>query len=454
MGIRKTVEEAIRLYRLIEPGQGMVAAVSGGADSVALVLCLHSLAPELGFSLYAAHLHHGIRGASADEDMAFVEALCRRLSIPLYAKKADVPALAKAAGQGLEEAGREARYAFLEEARLHFGASRVALAHHLDDQAESMLLHLFRGSGLAGLCGMRAQRGAIIRPLLLARREDIEAYLAAQNQPWRLDETNLLAENGVRNRLRLELLPYIEKNINPEIIPALAGSAELLTLDEDYLLARAREELDAARRGPGYARARLHALPPALRSRALRLAFGEAAGAQKDVEKRHIALLTQLLQARTGAHLDLPGVAADIAYEHLILTPASEGPEQPFFRLPLAHEGETETPLGVFTVEAYEGPLIKDPSIAIMDADKLPEDVWVRPRRPGDRFFLLGAPGQKKLKAFFIDRKVPRAEREMPIVFCGECALFVPGFGISEGVKVDAATRRMLRVTYRANQLD
>ncbi|MEA4970729.1 MAG: tRNA lysidine(34) synthetase TilS [Candidatus Pelethousia sp.] len=452
MGIRKTAEKAIRLYRLIESGQGVVAAVSGGADSVALLLCLHSLAPELGFSLYAAHLHHGIRGASADEDMAFVEALCERLSIPLYVQKRDVPALAEAAGQGLEEAGREARYAFLEEARLHFGASRIALAHHLDDQAESVLLHLFRGSGLAGLCGMRARRCDIIRPLLFARREDIEAYLADQGQPWRADETNLLVENGTRNRLRLELLPYIQKNINPEIVSSLAGSAELLALDEDYLFARAREELDAARRGPGYDRALLHALPPALRGRALRLALAQAAGVQKDVEKRHIALLTKLLEARTGAHLDLPGAAADIVYENLILTPARAEREQPFFRLPLALEGETETPMGVFTAEAYEGPLIKDPAIAIMDADKLPEDMWVRPRRPGDRFFLLGAPGQKKLKAFFIDRKVPRAEREIPIVFCGENALFVPGFGISEGVKVDAATRRMLRVTYRVNQ--
>ena len=452
MDIRNSAEQAIRLHRLIEPGQGIVAAVSGGADSVALLLCLHSLAPKLGFSLYAAHLHHGIRGASAEEDMAFVEGLCEKLRIPLYARRMDVPALAKEVGKGLEEAGREARYAFLEEARQHFGADRIALAHHLDDQAESILLHLFRGSGLAGLCGMRAKRDHLIRPLLFVRRQDIEAYLREMGQPWRVDDTNLCIETGTRNRLRLEVLPYIKNNINTEIVPALAASAELLALDEEYLLTRAREELAAARRNPGYDRAYIHALHPALRSRVLRLAICEATGELKDVEKRHIALLTQLLTARTGAHLDLPGAAADVVYDNLILSPKRVGQEQDFFRLPLALSGETQTPRGIFHVEAYEGPLIKDPSIAIVDADKLADDLWVRPRQPGDRFFPVGAPGKKKLKEFFIDRKVPRNERDMPIVFYGQYALFVPGFGISEGVKVDAATQRMLRVTYRANQ--
>lgn len=453
MEILKAAEEAIGLHRLIEPGQGVVAAVSGGADSVALLLCLHTLAPRLGFSIFAAHLHHGIRGVAADEDLAFVEALCKRLSVPLYAQRADVPTLAKAAGQGLEEAGREARYAFFEEARLFFGAARVALAHHMDDQAESLLLHLFRGSGLAGLCGMRYMRGAIIRPLLSLRRQDMEAYLAGLGQTWRTDETNLSPGAGNRNRLRLELFPYIEKNINKEVVFALAGSASLLAQDEDYLLARGREELEAARNGRGYDRARLYALPPALRSRALRLALGEA-GAERNLERRHIALLTELLEARTGAHLDLPGATADISYENLLLSPAAGPGEQPFFRLPLRLNGHTETPAGAFSAEAYEGPLVKDPAVAILDADKLPKDLWVRPRQNGDRFYPLGGPGHKKLKDFFIDRKAPRALREGPMVFSGKDALFVPGFGIAEDVKVDGTTRRMLRVTYQANHVD
>lgn len=451
MDVPKAAEEALRLHRLIEPGQGVIAAVSGGADSVALLLCLHSLGPKLGFSLFAAHLHHGIRSASADGDLDFVRALCHRLGVPLYAKRADVPGLAKAAGQGLEEAGREARYAFLEEARQHFGADCIALAHHADDQAESILLHLFRGSGRSGLVGMRFQRGPLIRPLLGVRRQDIETYLTGLGQPWRTDETNLLAETCGRNRLRLELLPYIEENINPAVVSALTSAAALMAEDEEYLLSCAQRELDAARTDRGYDRARLFALPPALRSRCLRLALGEA-GAQKDVERKHIALLTRLLTARTGAHLDLPGAKADISYESLLLSPALQEAERPFFCLPLALEGDTETPWGVFRVCAYEGPLVKDPAVAIWDADKLGADLWVRPRRPGDRFFPLGAPGQKKLKDFFIDKKAPRDLREGPMVFDGINALFVPGFGIAQSVKVDETTRRKLRVTYQQNQ--
>lgn len=447
MDVCKAAEEAIRANRLIGPGQGVVAAVSGGADSVALLMCLHALAPRLGFTLYAAHLHHGIRGESANEDQSFTQALCQRLGVPFYTARADVPALAKALGQSLEEAGREARHAFLEEARLHFGAERIALAHHLDDQAESLLLHLFRGSGLAGLCGMRAARGALIRPLLGVRRQDIESYLLAEGQPWRTDETNFSAEAGTRNRLRLELLPYVEHRLNPNAARALAGTAQLLAQDEDFLLALAQKELSAARNARGYDRARLFALAPALRSRALRLALAEA-GAKRDVERRHVDMLTNLLSAGTGAHLDLPGVLADISYESLLLSPAREKSARPAFCLPLSLNGETQTPLGVFFVSAYDGPLARDPAVAILDADKLPAELWVRPRQPGDRFFPLGAPGHKKLKDFLIDRKVPRELREGPMVFNGTNVLFAPGLGISEEVKTDEATRRRLRVTY------
>ena len=451
LDVLKAAEEAILLHRLIEPGQGVVAAVSGGADSVALLLCLNTLAPSVGFSLFAAHLHHGIRGESADQDLCFVKELCERLCIPLYINRADVPALAKAAGTGLEEAGRQARYAFLEEARLHFGSTRIALAHHCDDQAESILLHLFRGSGLSGLCGMRFERNGLIRPFLNVRRQDIEAYLVEKGQTWRTDETNLLAETGERNRLRLELLPYIEKNINPGVVPALSGTAALLEEDEDYLLDRATEALSSARRDRGYDRATLYSLPPAIRSRCLRLAMAEA-GANKDVERRHIDLLTALLAARTGSHLDLPGIKADISYESLLLSPAGDYNEQPFFRIPLSLSGETETPAGVFSVSPYDGPLIKDSAIAIIDEHKLPEELWVRPRQNGDRFYPLGSPGQKKLKDFFIDKKVPRPVREGPMVFSGENALFVPGFGIAESIKVDGSTKRMLRIMYNANK--
>lgn len=447
MDLEQKARAAILAHGLLEPGQGVVAAVSGGADSVALLLCLSALAPELGFRLYAAHLHHGIRTA-ADGDLEFVERLCARLGVALHTGRADVPELAKETGLGLEAAGREARYAFLEEARARFGAARVAVAHHGDDQAETVLLHLLRGSGLKGLCGMQYKRGPVIRPLLGAGRGEIEAYLKGRNQPWRTDETNLSPAAGARNRIRLEIMPCVEAHINPGARAALCRAAALLQADEAYLCGQAREALEAARLPRGYSREKLAALPPALRGRALGLALTEA-GAGQDVERRHIEGLEALLGAKTGAHLDLPGMGADIVYEAVVFSPAA--PAAMAFCAPLALAGATRTPLGEFYAAPYAGPLILDPGVAIMDADKLPPGLAARPRRPGDTFFPLGAPGRKKLKAFFIDKKVPRPLREGPILFSGSEAVFVPGYGIAETVKVDAATRRMLRVDYKPN---
>jgi len=177
--LTQKAREAIIGQRLIPPGAGVLAGVSGGADSVALLHVLHRLGGELGFTLRAAHLHHGIRGAEADGDEEFVRKLCAGLGVELTAERADIPALAQERGHTLEQAAREARYAFFRRVMADTGAVRVAVAHHMEDQAESLLLHLIRGSGLKGLTAMQPRRGEVIRPFLTVRRGEIEAYLAA-----------------------------------------------------------------------------------------------------------------------------------------------------------------------------------------------------------------------------------------------------------------------------------
>ena len=442
---------AIRDHGLIEEGQRVVAGVSGGADSVALLLCLAQLAPRLGFSLCVAHLNHGIRGAAAEADMAFVAELCKEHNLPFFAGRADAPGLARARGRGLEEAARHARFAFLEEARRHFQGDKIALAHHMEDQAETVLLHLFRGSGLTGLCGMAYAQGAVIRPLLGCHRRDIEAFLAAQGQPFCTDASNAQAEAALRNRVRLELLPYLAARFNPEVVEALCRTAALAGTDAAYLQAQAVQALAAARRADGYDCAALAALPEALRSRALALALEERGG--RDLCQTHIRLLESLLQAPTGSHLDLPGVRADREYGLLRLCPARQAPPAaPAFCLPLNLSGDTETPWGVFQAAPYSGPLLRDPFRAVLDMDKLPACLEVRPRQPGDTFYPLGAPGRKKLKDFLIDKKVPRPQRGGPMIFAGSRAVFLPGYGISEEVKVDSGTRRMLLITYKKSE--
>ncbi len=431
---------------LIPKGAAVVAGVSGGADSVALLRILTLLASKMEFSVFAAHLNHGIRGDAADADEAFVVSLCEAYGVPLFRARADVPRFARANGHTLEEEARIVRYAFLERARKHFGASRIAVAHHKDDQAESVLLHLMRGSGLAGLTGMQPQRGALIRPMLCVRRAEIEAFLEQEGIPYCTDATNL-EPDGTRNRTRLEIIPYVEKHINPAFTQTLCATAELLRRDEDYLSNQARAALDVAAQGDGYDRHALAALPWPIQTRAIRMALANA-GAAVDVERAHVEKVMALLEARTGASLDLPGARARVSYGLVHFEKPGESAPEPF-ELPLAIPGDTRTPEGTFCA-AYSDTIAytTDKFTACFDAGKLPAELIVRRRRAGDRFFPLGAPGSRKLKEYFIDRKVPREARERPLVASGSDVLFLPGFGIAETVKITPETTRVLRVEY------
>lgn len=444
--MKEKVAAFVRENGLIPEGFRVVAGVSGGADSVALLRVLTLLSSEMHFAVFAAHLHHGIRGETADADETYVKALCDKLSVPLYCERADVPALAREHSHTLEQEGRIVRYAFFERARGHFGAELVAVAHHRDDQAESVLMHLMRGSGLAGLTGMRPKRGDIVRPLLCVRRSEIEKFLQAEGIPFQTDETNLVPE-GTRNRTRLEIIPYIERNVNPAFTETLCSMAELLRRDEDYLAGEAQRALDAAAKDGGYERKKLASLPLPIQTRAIRAALAKA-GAEVDIERAHVEKVCALLSAQTGASLDLPGARARVSYG-LVLFEKPERATAEGFELPLAIPGETATPYGVFrTAILSETAVPADPYTACMDLDRLPGGITVRQRRAGDRFFPLGAPGRRKLKEYFIDRKVPREKREIPLLAAGDTVLFAPGFGIAETVKVRRETTRVLRVEY------
>jgi len=448
---RRTAEYA-KQHGLFEAGSTVVAGVSGGADSVALLYILKSLESDLSIRVCAAHFNHRIRGESADRDENFVRELCKRLAVPLLCGGADVPQAAREEGKTLEQAARDLRYTFLEEARQHFGADSVAVAHHMDDQAETVLMHLVRGAGLTGLCGMQPKRDRIVRPLLFARRDEIEAYLAQRSIPCRTDETNLQRE-GARNRIRLDVMPYLSAHLNENAAENIARAALLLAEDEGYLAQEAQRALLAAKRDENaYDRQALLALAPPIRSRSLRIALA-LAGAEKDVEKKHIEAVTSLLAAETGASLDLPAVRAETEYARIRFVPACTEKTAAAYETPLNLCGETRTPLGSFFAEETDPKeFAPDGFTANFDRDKLPGGLTVRTRRPGDRFFPLNGPGRRKLKEYLIDKKVPRRERDVPLIAAGEEVLFLPGFTAAETVKVDGETKRILRVRYIPNE--
>lgn len=441
-------ERFITENSLIPAGGSVLVGLSGGADSVALLRVLTRLAPRYDWTVRAAHFNHGIRGVGAEEDELFCRNLCEEMGVPFYSETADVPAYARENGLSIETAGRLLRYGFLERTAKVTGCSKIATAHHMDDNAESIMLHLIRGSGLAGLTGMKPGRDDLIRPLLSCRKEELVAFLEQEGILYRTDETNLIAE-GSRNRVRLDIVPYLEKHINPAIVPTLCSMAELLTQDEEYLLAEAERELEAARRPDGFLREVIAALPYPIKTRVIRLALAEA-GANVDIERVHVEAVAELLEARTGAKLMLPHVEARTSYE-LIKFGLPEETEQ--FELPL-HEGLVDTPLGLFKISFVEGTegFVRSRDIAFLDMEKiekLGERPMIRNRRDGDRFRPVGAPGRRKLKDYFIDRKVDRESRDrIPLIACGSEVLFVPGFAASEQARVDETTERMLRAEY------
>jgi tRNA(Ile)-lysidine synthase len=413
----------------------------------------------MGFALEAAHFNHGIR-AEAGEDERFVAAACERLGVKLSAGRADVPALARASGVSVEVAGREARHAFFRDAMRERGLSRLALAHHRDDQAETVLLRLVRGAGTAGLGAMApAEESGIVRPLLCVGRADIRKYCEENNIAWREDATN--ADRSIpRNLVRREVMPLLGE-LNPSAADALCRAAELLREDEDFLTREAEKALEGAEARPGgglsVAAGRLAALHPALKTRALRLLLARA-GLEKDVERVNISAVCALLgEGMTGRRVDLDGgFAALREAEDIVIVPGL--PEAPAYApAPLRIPGETHACGGVFRCEVLGSAppdYTSHPAhIQYLDLDALPANAVARGRLPGDRFRPLNAPGGRKLKECLIDKKLPRWGRDaLPLVASGPDVLWAVGLAIADSVKITGKTRRVLKISYTAGE--
>ena len=433
---------------LLDRDSSVLVGLSGGADSVALLVVLCRLAPRNGWTVKAAHFNHGIRGVGAEEDELFCRDLCDEMGVPFYSETGDVPAYAKENSLSIETAGRLLRYDFLGRIASRTGCGSIAVAHHMDDNAESILLHMIRGSGLYGLTGIKPMRSGVIRPLLGVRKREIEAYLETEGILYRTDETNLLPE-GSRNRIRLDVVPYIEKHLNPAVVPTLCSMAELLSEDEAYLSAEAKRAYEAARRGDGLERAKVAALPGPIKTRVIRMALADA-GALVDIERVHVEAVAELLTARTGARLTLPGIEARTSYG--LIKFGLPKPAEPF-EIPL-REGMINTPAGFVRVVAVKGTesFRRSSDVLFMDMAKVEAmegEPVIRTRRRGDRFRPIGSPGKRKLKDYLIDRKVERDARDrIPLVACGSEVLYVAGFGTSELVKVDESTECMLKADF------
>lgn len=454
----------------------LLIAVSGGFDSMVLLHLLASFAPSRRPALRAVHLHHGLRGKSADLDLALVRAACRSLSVPLVFGRADVRGLARRGGLSLEAAAREARYLFLARCAARAGARAVALGHTADDQAETFLMRLVRGAGARGLGGIRPVRpeGAlrVVRPLLCLRRAEVLSYAGARGVPHREDASNR-DRSFTRNRVRYGLIPYLERNYNPNVRDALLRTAEILAREHDFCDAHAaRRYRTLAREEKGrvaFPARRFAALPPALRAGVLRRAIA-ALGAPGEVRFADAETAALLCRAAGGrGALCLPGgIAVFREYGALVVGrppapardyefPLRDGAEVMLpscclrFRLAVRARRRIgrlrrKTP-GLATVWGVGGegawPLVERFSLEALGG----EGLTVRNRRPGDRYCPLGTAGERKLKKILIDERLPaRLRGVVPLLARGREIAWLPGHRIAEAFKVTPATRRVLEV--------
>lgn len=471
--IQKKAADFIRKNRLIAKGDKVIVGLSGGADSVCLFRILLALQEELGFSMKAVHIHHGIRGDEADRDMMFVSELCKVRDVDCSIYRVDVPKLAKDEKISLEEAGRKARYRiFFDELKRGCG-NKIAVAHHADDNAETFLMQLFRGSGIKGLCGMRPENGNVIRPLLSLRREEIEAYLNDICQPYCTDSTNAMKEY-TRNRIRSEILPAAGV-VNRQAVGNINRAAMQLSEIEAYLSAQTETAYERLKMKmlsdssgcsiPADVFLKEHAV---IRKRLIRRVLEESGGSLRDVTGEHVERVVALFDKEVGKQVSLPyQMEAKRTYEGILIRKQAKR-EQSKFCEPVI-PGENRVPGGgsffaeVGSPEEFfqqnEGinfaKLEKDDYTKWFDYDKIADKFVLRNRQTGDFLLINESGGRKKLKDYFIDEKVPREMRDrLPVFAAGSQILWIPGMRRGEGARISETTEHILKIQWKAEEKD
>lgn len=453
------VRQTITRYTMLTAGDRVLVAVSGGVDSVVLLHVLKELTRELKLTLAVAHFDHGIRPDSA-QDAEFVRQLARSLKLRFYTERADVPAYAQAKKISLEVAARQLRYQFLEKTAKTHTFTKIALGHTLNDQAETLLMRLIRGSGLDGLAGIPPVRSTqhcqYIRPLIECTREQIEAFAKTKNLQWREDPTNR-DRTILRNRIRHELIPIL-REYNPNLLEALGRTARLLSQAAEHLKHEADQllkDLLCDERADELALdlKRFLKLHYYLQALVLRQAVSTV-NALCELEAAHIEAVLEWLSRRGEGELALPaGVRVLRRHNQLLVTARPAATPKRFEHL-LTVPGETvlpeigwrfQTVLGAQPHLCRLNPQDTSALRVLLDADKVQGGLRVRNRRPGDRIVL--KEGTKKLQDLFVDKKIPREARDTIPLICDENALiWIVGQAVNEAYRVTPRTQRAVEI--------
>ena len=447
------VKETINKYNMIEKGDRILVAVSGGPDSVTLLHVLNMLKDELNISLVIAHVNHMLRDKESDGDEEYVKGLGNKFNIPVNTCRVDVDKYAREKGVSTEVAGREIRYDFFREVSIKEGCNKVAVAHNANDQVETFMMRLFRGSGIYGLRGIDAVRDNIIRPLIDVDRSSIEKFCEEMNVDTRLDATNL--ENIYsRNKIRLDVLPYISENFNKDIIRTIMRTIDSFTIDNDYLEEQSYISYKKYAKNLGdkiVIDKEAFTLHKAVLSRLIRNVMKDLLGNIKEIEKKHIDEIILIQSGETGKELILPRrIKATNNYGDIVIQIDNKNNEFINFEKDINISGTTYIEELDITIECEVtnkkniNKFSNNYLIKYFDYDKI-KKVTIRNRRDGDYFTPLGMKGRKKLKDLFINEKIDKSKRsKIPLILFDNEIAWIVGLRISEKFKITEETKRIL----------
>ena len=500
--IYKKVRDYIIENGLIAPGDTVVEGISGGADSVCLFLMLEQFKKEMDFQTVAVHVHHGIRKKSADKDLKFVEELCATKGVELKSFRKDIPLICKITKETEEECGRRIRYELFDEVSAQYENAKIAVAHHMNDQAETVLFRIIRGSGIKGLAGMESRRDNIIRPLLCLKREEIEQYLSDLGQNYREDETNSKLEYS-RNYIRKKIMPKLESVRANAVdhINALSGEAKEIN---DFMEKKAGQLLDEASKEADiryltrgltqkYKADVLSEAEPILLKFAVRSLISRAGVSIKDVTRNHVDSLCALIEKQGSGEIHLPRGVTVVKESGIVYIRPREGfdgkieeivnvknvpveyPTSPILTTPGGEQSQTDTNPAVS--EEFNIPVIGEGSYMLpdgsvvscrllndfemsgipedgyakwMDYDKMSDDLCLRTRKTGDYLVINKKGNEGNLKNYMINEKIPKSERnKVPLIASGSKIYWVVGHRISEDVKVTENTTRVIEFVYK-----
>lgn len=450
----------INKYNLIEDGDKIVLGLSGGPDSVCLLHILYRLKEKMNIEVYAAHLNHQIRGLEAQKDALYISQICEDLGITSFVKAINVPEYCKEQGVSLEEGARTLRYEMFEEIKQKTKSNKIAIGHNRNDQAETVLMRIMRGTGLQGLRGIEYIRdNEIIRPILDIERSEIEAYCEKYELNPRIDKTNL-ESIYTRNKIRLELIPYMKDNFNPNVIESIVRMTNSLKSDSDYIDLEAEKsfkEVSTLKENsveislPKYSN-----LHNAIKVRVLRSAIKHIIGDTNFVDQKHIEDIIELeCESKLNKMLNLPrGIFAYRRKNIIILTTKEIVSEEIDFCYNIPSNGFIKIKELNLVLETQKMSIDRYKSIKLdktskgFDFDKIKGGIVVRSRKQGDKIKL--ARGSKKVKDLFIDLKIPREDRcKVPVITDDEGILCVGDYKTSENYKIDSETKEVLKISFK-----